>query len=87
MEDPMDDLTTLSFEAAFGRLEETVARLETGELTIDEMIAKFEEGIALVTHCRRRLDSAQTRVAILAREVEEYAIASEELDVDFSGSP
>jgi exodeoxyribonuclease VII small subunit len=78
------DVSELSYEDAFLRLEEAVALLESGELTIDEMIAKFEEGIALVTHCRRRLDTAQTRVSILVREVEEDAEQHREIDDDLS---
>jgi exodeoxyribonuclease VII small subunit len=85
MDAALVDVSDLPFETAFSRLEATVALLESGTLTIDEMIEKFEEGIALVTQCRRRLDAAQTRVTILTREVEDYVIPSEELDVDFSG--
>jgi exodeoxyribonuclease VII small subunit len=65
------ELPELSFEDAFQRLEEAVAMLESGELTIDQMIELFEEGMALVGLCRRRLDSAQARVTVLAREIGE----------------
>jgi exodeoxyribonuclease VII small subunit len=65
------ELSDMTFEDAFQRLEETVAMLESGGLTIDQMIAKFEEGMALVAHCRRRLDHAQARVSILARDINE----------------
>ncbi len=79
------DISELTFEDAFQRLEETVTLLEGGELTIDEMIERFEEGIALVTHCRRRLDNAQARVTVLAREVDEYVDLDVEDDGDLSG--
>jgi exodeoxyribonuclease VII small subunit len=64
-------MTELTFEDAFQLLEDTVALLESGDLTIDDMLEKFEQGMALVLQCRRRLDTAQARVSVLTREVED----------------
>ena len=50
----------LTFEEAYKKLEEIVEQLETGELTLDQSLALFEEGIALVRHCRRLLDVAES---------------------------
>jgi exodeoxyribonuclease VII small subunit len=75
------ELPALSFEDAFQRLEEAVAMLESGELTIDQMIELFEEGMGLVGLCRRRLDSAQARVTVLAREIGEDGL-DEALNAD-----
>ncbi|MGH2461981.1 MAG: exodeoxyribonuclease VII small subunit [Chloroflexota bacterium] len=61
----VDDLT---FEDAFGRLEDTVARLEAGGISIEDMVVRFEEGMALVKLCYRRLDGARARVRLLAEE-------------------
>ncbi|MBX6772137.1 MAG: exodeoxyribonuclease VII small subunit [Chloroflexi bacterium] len=58
----------LSFEDAIARLEETVARLEDGDMSIEEMVTRFEEGMALVRLCYRKLEAAQVRVERLARE-------------------
>ena len=58
----------LSFEDAFSRLEETVVRLESGGLSIEDMVARFEEGMTLVKLCYRKLDGAQARVRLLAGE-------------------
>ncbi len=58
----------LTFEDAFSRLEEAVTRLEAGGLTIEDMVARFEEGMALVKLCYEKLDAAQTRVQLLARQ-------------------
>lgn len=52
----------LSFEEAFKQLEETVHRLETGDLTLEESIALFERGQALARHCSAALDQAELRV-------------------------
>ena len=55
----------LSYEVAFEQLEETVARLEDGGLSIEELVALFERGMALVQTCDARLDAAELRVAQL----------------------
>jgi exodeoxyribonuclease VII small subunit len=52
----------LAFEAAFQELEETVQRLEDGELTLDEAIALFERGQALARLCDEKLERAKLRV-------------------------
>ncbi|HHV43169.1 MAG TPA: exodeoxyribonuclease VII small subunit [Firmicutes bacterium] len=60
----------LTFEEAYKKLEEIVEQLETGELTLDQSLALFEEGIALVRHCRRLLDVAEKRVEIILKDDE-----------------
>ena len=52
----------LTFEAAFQELEETIQRLEDGELTLDEAIALFERGQALARLCDEKLERAKLRV-------------------------
>jgi exodeoxyribonuclease VII small subunit len=52
----------LTFEAAFQELEETVQRLENGELTLDEAIALFERGQVLARLCDEKLEQAELRV-------------------------
>ncbi len=51
------------FEEAFTRLESLVAELERGELPLERMLDKFEEGVQLVRHCQAFLKQAQLRVA------------------------
>jgi exodeoxyribonuclease VII small subunit len=58
----MKDVGELSFEAAFTELEETVQKLEAGELTLEESLALFERGQALATHCQKQLDTAELKV-------------------------
>ena len=52
----------LSFEEAFRELEETVQRLEKGELTLADAIAVYERGMALAQHCSDTLDTADLQV-------------------------
>lgn len=58
----MKDISRLSFEAAFSELEETVQKLETGELTMEDSVTLFERGQALATHCQKQLDAAELKV-------------------------
>ncbi len=55
-------LEGLSFEEAFGELEEVVQRLEAGNLPLDESIALFERGTRLAAYCGELLDRAELRV-------------------------
>jgi exodeoxyribonuclease VII small subunit len=57
-----DDINTMSFEAAYSALEETVTRLESGELALEESVDLFERGRRLSAHCQHLLDQAELRV-------------------------
>lgn len=59
------EIEHLSFEEAFKELDETVRRLEEGDLTLDEAITLFERGQALARHCGEKLDRAELRISQL----------------------
>ncbi len=52
----------MTFEEALKELEETVKKLESGETTLDEAMALFENGVRLTQNCRKMLDEAQLKV-------------------------
>lgn len=56
----------LPFEEAIGRVEEIVARMEGDSLSLDDLIASYDEGSRLLETCRRRLDDAQRRVDLIS---------------------
>jgi exodeoxyribonuclease VII small subunit len=64
----MDEIENLSFEQAFGELENTVQKLETGGLTLEQSLTLFERGQALAAHCNTLLDSAELKVSQLSPE-------------------
>jgi exodeoxyribonuclease VII small subunit len=66
----MKEIADLSFEEAFAELETTVARLERGDLPLEESIALFERGQALAAHCNLQLDTAELKVRQLLPESE-----------------
>ncbi len=53
------------FEQAVAELEQIVARLEAGELTLEQALEQFERGVALVKDCRDALARADKRVQVL----------------------
>jgi exodeoxyribonuclease VII small subunit len=58
---------SMTFEQALARLEEIVGTMESGEQGLDQMLAAFEEGAALVKFCNERLDAIEKRIEILVR--------------------
>jgi len=59
------DNEKMTFEAALVRLEEIVRALESGSAPLDESLAMFEEGTALVKLCNDKLDTAEQKIRIL----------------------
>ena len=56
------------FEEALEKLEEIVRRMEAGEMTLEESLKAFEEGIKLARLCAKKLDEADRRVELLLRQ-------------------
>ena len=58
----------VTFEEALRRLDEVVARLESGEVGLEEAVALFEQGQGYLAACRERLGAAQRRIEELTAE-------------------
>jgi len=58
-------LTKLTFEQAYAQLNETVQKLEAGNLSLQESIALYQQGMALAEHCSQMLDQAELSIQIL----------------------
>ena len=54
-----------NFEESMKKLEEIVTELEKGELSLDESVSKFEEGINISKECNKMLESAEKKISIL----------------------
>ena len=67
----------MTFEEAERELVEIVARLEQGNVPLDEAVTLWERGEELYRVCRARLDAAQGKVEELARRVEQARPASD----------
>lgn len=55
------------FEEALKKLEKIVSRLEEGEISLEESLKLFEEGIRLSRFCNQKLDEAEKKVEILMK--------------------
>ncbi|MCG6535893.1 MAG: exodeoxyribonuclease VII small subunit [Syntrophales bacterium LBB04] len=58
------------FEEALKKLEDILRKMEAGDMTLEESLKAFEEGIKLSRICSERLDEAERRVDILLKEDE-----------------
>ncbi len=65
--EPHGAIADLAFEKAYAQLEEVLSRLQMGNMSLDDSLAAFEEGMALAAHCQSLLDSAELRVEMLER--------------------
>lgn len=59
--------TDPSFEEAVERLEHIASRLESGELTLDQSLGAYEEGVKLLRHAHELLKKTRQRVEVLSR--------------------
>lgn len=59
---------TIDFEKSLKRLEKIVQELEKGDLSLDEALGKYEEGIGLAKGCSKMLKEAKTRVERLVKK-------------------
>src|ERR1700722_7491448 len=58
------------FEKSLARLEEVVKRLESADLSLDEAMNLFEEGVKLSRECQKNLEEAEGRVEVLLKKAD-----------------
>lgn len=63
----------VSFEEAMNRLDSIVNTLERNEISIEEALKLFEEGLSLVKQCDTQLKSFEEKANTLLKEFEENA--------------
>ena len=59
----------LNFEQALAELEKIVARMESGELSLEQSLATHKRGLELARLCQKQLEAAQQQVKVLEGEV------------------
>ena len=57
-----------SFETAFNELKEITEMLESGDITIDESLKKYEKGIELIKNCNKILEDAKLQIETIHME-------------------
>lgn len=70
-----------SFEERLTALESVVERLERGELTLDESVRLFEEGVHLSNACKLELEKAEGRIQVLV-ETQGGGVQVSDMDVE-----
>jgi exodeoxyribonuclease VII small subunit len=70
-----------SFEEALERLDQIVQKLEQGDLSLDESLKLFQEGVELSRFCTKRLTQAEEKVMKLIK-TEEGKFKTEPLDIE-----
>lgn len=63
------------FERSLARLEEVVRKLESPQLSLDEAMKLFEEGMGLSRECQKQLEEAEGRVEILLKRADGKMVA------------
>jgi len=63
------------FERSLARLEEVVRKLESPQLSLDEAMKLFEEGVALSRECQKQLEEAEGKVEILLKKADGKMVA------------
>ncbi len=72
------------FEDALEKLSRIVEKLEEGNLSLDEAIKAFEEGVKLCRFCAKKLDEAEQKVALLLKD-QKGEVYTEEFEQENGG--
>ncbi|MFT6465027.1 MAG: exodeoxyribonuclease VII small subunit [Halopseudomonas sp.] len=58
----------VDFEQSLGDLQKLVERLESGELSLEDSLTAFEQGVALTRDCQQALSQAEQKVQLLVEQ-------------------
>ena len=61
-------MAKIKFEDALKGLEDIIERLERGDLSLDETLAEYENGIKLYKQCIALLDGAEKKIQVLVKD-------------------
>ena len=61
-------MTKLNFEKSMKQLEQIVQELESGDLSLEKAIKKFEDGVRLSKLCSKQLDETEKKVTMLLQD-------------------
>lgn len=76
-----------SFEDAMNRLEQIVSDMERGTLSLEDMIARFEEGQKLLGLCTHKLNEVEKKVEILVKKGDRTDAVPFATDADAAEDP
>lgn len=70
MPEKHDEATAMKFQDGLLALEQIVARLESGELALEDALRAFEQGVGLVRILNEKLTQAEQRIELLTRSAD-----------------
>lgn len=60
--------TTFNFEEALEQLTALISQMEKGQLSLEQSLQQFEQGIRLIRQCQQTLNEAEQKIAILIEQ-------------------
>ena len=78
-EKPEQDFNKLGFEEAIKNLTEIVDKIESGDTPLQSSLEQYEQGMALIKHCRGILQTAEKKIEKIATQDSEDNARDEDL--------
>lgn len=72
--------STTDFEKSLRQLEDIVDKMESGDLSLDESLKLFEQGVQLTRTCQNALQEAEEKITVLTQKNQEWLTSSEEAE-------
>ena len=66
--DQKNDIDQLTFEQAITQLTDIVGKIEQGQIPLADSLDRYEEGMALINHCRDLLQRAEKRIEKISEQ-------------------
>lgn len=64
------DISKLSFEQAIKKLTDIVSKIEEGQVSLEQSLTQYEQGMELIKHCRAILQKAEKKIEEISKEKE-----------------
>lgn len=64
------DVSNLSFEQAIKKLTEIVSKIEDGQISLEQSLNQYEQGMELIKYCRSVLQKAEKKIEEISKEKE-----------------
>ncbi|MFA5293849.1 MAG: exodeoxyribonuclease VII small subunit [Phycisphaerae bacterium] len=65
-----NDINNLSFEQAIKKLTDIVSKIEDGQISLEQSLTQYEQGMELIKHCRGILQKAEKKIEEISKEKE-----------------
>ncbi len=65
-----NEISKLSFEQAIKKLTDIVSKIEEGQISLEQSLGQYEQGMELIKHCRAILQKAEKKIEEISKEKE-----------------